>query len=1650
MNDSDFHKGSPGDNSAAETPSAAPASPQPDVPQPDPSGHTRRRRHPLRLTLKIIGWIILAVILLPVLLYIPPVQMLLTNVASDVVERQTGMKVEIGSFRLRFPLDISLQDLTVIEQSGDTMVNARQALVDIRLLPLLKLDVKVKRLQLEDGYYRMVSPDSSMIMKIRAGFLEVDDKTNVEIRKSEINLNRATLKDGDVSLYMDVWKKKPSAEQDTSATPFIIRVNDLHAERLRFAMSMLPTIDTLTFHTDNLNLDGAVIDLSTYNITARSLTTSDGGFSYIVPTAEYIASHPAPVDTISPPSPPMTIKADTISLSGFDCLYATDGVKPAPGFDAGYVQVSNVGISLKNFYNKASEVRLPITRLQARERCGLQIVDGRGTIAIDSTGLALQKVEISTLYSKVKATAGIPFALMALKPDAPVDASATLSIGLPDVEAFMPSLKTYTAALPRRVPLTAALDAHGTLESVDVDRLDAAMAGFFSLRASGFARNALDYKKLVASLDIDGELRDSAPLAAIAGDMGVDIPSFKIDGNATAHGQAYTADLRVSSPEGDVAAKGSVSLTAESYLADISARDLNIGHFVKGAGLGRASLSLQASGAGFNPTLPRAHTDIRADITSIEYNRATLRDITLSGELADNNYQIKAASLNRELDFDMDLHGHVRPDDYAATGYIRCRHADLRALGLDSALNEGSFDVTLDATASPEKWLYDADITVDNLDWNLPDNIIHLPEGINARLLALADNVTLNIDGRLTSIDFTSNTGLKEVVDGFMAAADVATAQIENRRFAMDSIQEHLPPFELNVKASGHGMLETFLSPSGIAIDTVAMTARNDSLFRLDGGVLDLRTGTMTLDTLTLGLNQRGSLLDYALHLGNRPGTLDEFAKVNLNGYVGANRLSAFLNQQNIEGETGYRLGLTAAMQDSTLSIHFTPLKSTLAYMPWTLNNDNYIDLNLANLDVDANLQATSRESSILLETVPGADQLKELHVNLTNIRIQDFLQMSMYAPPLTATVNSDIRVRYDHHDLVGRGKIDISDFTYEQVRVGDFSLGMQAGMMGDGSSKADAILSINGQQAARFSTRLVERTDSASGASDGLVPDYLKLNLTRFPLSVANAFLGADVASLSGFVTGEMDMSGKFSAPVLDGSIQCDSVAVFIPMIGSSLRLSDSPLTVASNVLHFDDFRIYGANDNPLAINGTVDASKFSAIAFNLNAAAKDFMLINNDQRSGGDLYGKLLLDLTAAVKGPASHFDINANLSVSGKTDITYNVPQTVSSMQTSSENDVVKFVSFADTTAVAASDSVARQMLMRINAGVTIAPGTQVKVNASSPIYSAKVSLQPSGTLSYVQNFMGDMTLNGQLNTGPGSAKVSLKIMSEKDFELDPASFVLWNGQLMNPVLNIKASETQKVNVLQNGNSHLVNFLIQMAVTNTLSAPRIAFDLTAEDDMSIQNQLQSLSAEQRSSQAMNLLITGQYTAEGVSTDSGPLMGNVYNLLASQLNAIAANSIRGVDLSFGIDQYDKTLNGQSSTTTSYSYQVSKSLFNNRFKINVGGNYATDASADENLTQNLLSDISFEYIFKQTETLTLYGKLFRHNGYESILEGEVTETGLGFVMTRSLGSLKNLFRFRRKPKALPTDSIPDSESRDSLPKPEATPVSDNTDKTEK
>lgn len=1580
----------------------------------------------LRRVIKCLLGLLIFILLLPVMVYIPVFQDWLKDAACYFVNKSTGMDVQIDKFRLKFPLDVQLDGVLVLTDKGDTMVQAKSLIADVKMLPLLHLDAQINKVDLIDGKYLMLSEDSSMTMRIKAGHLSFIEGSNLNLKKAQIVLLKPMLKDAVIDLYMDVWKKKP----DSIASPPVewkITTDRLALDNVRFKMSMLPTIKDLDVTIGKGELTQAVIDLKNYDIHAASLIVEKGKAKYVTPTPEYVATHPSPVDTISPPSPPYTIRLSRADLQFDYGLYCTEGVKPSPGFDTSYIEATNINISLEDFYNRASTLRLPIKSMSAKERSGLFITSGSGNISIDTSGINIKNLVVNTPNSALQANADLTYQFMELKPDAPVNANASGYIGWADLYAYMPSLKPMLGNLPNRDPIVLNANLQGTVSALDIRRLDVNIKRLLALRASGRIYNMMKPGNLRANVDIFGKLQDAGVLNRMFGpelrSMGVTIPSFSIDGHVDFAPGDYKGNIALKSDVGDASARGFFNMNSESYNADVNLRNFDVCGIMPSLGVGVVTGTLQARGAGFNPTKSGMNTDIYADLTSLVYDGKNLAPITLDATLTHGDYDINLEGTNPNMDLSLSASGNITGNDVVTDMQAEIRHLDLHSLGFMPEECVGSASFTLSGSANLNTYYCDLDASLFNLDWNYDGTVYSIPDAFDASLLSNAENTSVDIVGDGLNISLDAQSPIKSVIADLPKAMDLIMKQIELRDLDMESISSTLPTFNLDLNVKGSGLADYFIGDTGYKFDYLNLTLENDSILCGDMKLLEAGNSSMLLDTITLNLNQRGRMLDYKAHIGNTADNLPEFAQVNISGYLGSNRISAFMRQKNSVGQEGYRLGFTAAMMDSTINVHLTPLNATIAYKPWTVNDDNYIQVGPGNR-IQADLTATGEGSSIRLYTPERPDSLQSLRVQIANLHIQDFLQMDMLAPPIKGDLNSDLTLVYRGNAITGTGSVGVKQLSYNDNLIGDLDLDVRAGMGFTGNSGGKIGLLYNGNEVAVIRGYMLNDSTAAKRI-DG-TPGALELELKKFPLAMANAFMPPEFMQLIGHLNGKMKMTGEFSAPVLNGALSCDSAGIRVPMANTTIRLpDDNPVVVDNNVLRFNKFAISAANENPITLNGSMDATNISNILLDLTLNGKDVAVVNN-KRTSDDIYGKLFIDLDASAKGPLNFLDINAALSILPATDIYYTLATASTSLQQGNTTDVVKFVQFNDTTQVDVPDTVVAppSMSMRINADLNIVNGTKATVNLSTN-GTDKVTLTPYGQLSYTQNFMGDMRLNGSLFLGTGFARYSIPMIGEKSFNFDEGSYVNWNGELMNPSLHINATDRVKANVQQEGvNSRLIYFDVGLGISGNLAAPKVQFDLSTDDDMTVQNELLSMTADQRSAAAMHLLLTNTYTGPGVKANAN-LSNPIYSFLEGQLNSWAAKTIKGVDLSFGIDDYQQTIDGEKNKTTSYSYQVSKSLFDNRFKIIVGGNYSTDAQADENFAENLISDISFEYALKQSTNLNMYLRLFRHTGYESILEGEVTETGVGFVMRRKLNDLRSLFRFGRGKKSAPLDSVP-------------------------
>lgn len=341
----------------------------------------------------------------------------------------------------------------------------------------------------------------------------------------------------------------------------------------------------------------------------------------------------------------------------------------------------------------------------------------------------------------------------------------------------------------------------------------------------------------------------------------------------------------------------------------------------------------------------------------------------------------------------------------------------------------------------------------------------------------------------------------------------------------------------------------------------------------------------------------------------------------------------------------------------------------------------------------------------------------------------------------------------------------------------------------------------------------------------------------------------------------------------------------------------------------------------------------------------------------------------------------------------------------------SDMVTFVSFADTMDTyekIANSRTAATTNINATVNIDIDEGVQLGVNLSLD-GNNRIDLVGGGSLLYTMTALGDNRFTGKYNLTGGFVRYNPPVLSQKIFNIQEGSYVLWNGDIADPSFNIKAVQRQRSSVSDgNKGSRPVEFDITIYVTNTLENLGISFDLSTTDDLTIQNELQGLTPEQRSSKAINMLLYNSYTDLASSSD---ITGNSLNsFLESELNSWAQKTLKGIDLSFGINNYGD--DGTGTQRTDYSYKFSKSLFDNRLKVVVGGSYATNQDATQNLKENLIDDISLEY--RLTKRENMYLRVFRHTGYESIIEGEITQTGVGFLYRKQLMSLFDLFRKKR------------------------------------
>ncbi|MBR3400156.1 MAG: AsmA family protein, partial [Prevotella sp.] len=278
--------------------------------------HDAARLTEMKKFLKWLGISLLALVLMVAalvgLLYFPPFQNWAAGKVAEYASEQTGMDIKIEHVGLSFPLDLSLKGLHIekpndsIPNLRDTIADARELVVDVKLLPLFKKQVEIDALRFSDV---KINTDGLIhTTRISGNFEQLNlESHGIDLTKKTIRVDSAMLAGGNINIEL-----ADTVPEDTTASDNRWKIN---ADKVKFERSKVAVHlpgDTMSV---KVAMDDAVatnyyMDFYRTHIKVGNLKWKGGGFNldynYDPPSSGVDYSHLALTD--------VSLEADSFDL----------------------------------------------------------------------------------------------------------------------------------------------------------------------------------------------------------------------------------------------------------------------------------------------------------------------------------------------------------------------------------------------------------------------------------------------------------------------------------------------------------------------------------------------------------------------------------------------------------------------------------------------------------------------------------------------------------------------------------------------------------------------------------------------------------------------------------------------------------------------------------------------------------------------------------------------------------------------------------------------------------------------------------------------------------------------------------------------------------------------------------------------------------------------------------------------------------------------------------------------------------------------------------------------------------------------------------------------------------------------------------------
>ena len=1540
-----------------------------------------------------IATVVAVVVLGTALLYLPAVQGWILGLLRGELSERAGIALEWERVGVAFPLKLRLEGVRATDlASGDEMGEVGRFTADVGLLPLIRGErLPIHGVVLERGRAHFGLSNDSIRVEGAIGRLALD-RIDLDLSMERIVAGRMELYDTD--LYLTIITSRDSVEE-VEKEPSQLLVQ-LSRGELRNVAAYITLLSPAPSPSDTLpTLSPSPTDsLTSMRINSYITRGEVRGVEVDLGSGQYGAST---VDL-----------AAGLTALGDSTTFASTSPLPLPW----YAELRGREV----WYGGVEELRGELEHMHFAVGNGAVLEEGRLSLRKEGERLVAKGLELSVGETHLEGSASLPF--NGWLPD---------SVGLAELRlegVLAPKdVRRFVGERLARVskPLEVALEANGTMEDQLTYALRMKGEEVAELSLKGVAKQPLmEGRKVDATLELQTgrELREWL-LTLQGGGAPRKVPSWDIPeglqlrGSARYSAEEMGADLQLR--QATELGGGNLTLHAfyhprrEEYFADLQVRELALQPFLPSDTIGPLSATINLEGRGTDPFDQHSRGILYVDVDSVSYRDYRLQHMTLLSQLKDHQLFVALNTDSEGLRLAAQSDIMMRRDSLSGSINILVDTVIPSAIGVDlPILQAGKLELRSNVM-SDLKQRYQWEGEIENFVLVTDKGTIY-PKNTYLTLHTSERDLGAEVASGDLSLHFAARNGLNDFTTRLQKVMEEAQKSLADSvgQVNMAPWIDHYPNMELRFEMGRDNLLRAYLDEHRIGATSVLLDLKTTAGEGLSGlGVVShFQSDTFRIDNMDVVLRQDSAFFTAMGTVHKEPFLNQPAFDMILSLSSNVHRSEAYINWLDAKQEPFVQMGVELLNKpNGDLTLGFTPDPVVLAYNRFEVVGEDFVTLPKEDRNkILAQLELATAEGTMIKVNHLPNDRGHLLRASINDLRLAD-LGAVPWVPDLSGRLNATVDwLQLQKGGSEMKGQLRAEELSYQKKKIGQVEA-VASMLEGTSGSRLSGEVALEGQ-----SVLWADAFTPRSQSKEGKEKMRYRLVVKELPLERGNPFLPAKYVKAQGLLSGSLanypigeKIEGAKVMP-LSGELQFKEASLYTPFANETYHLDSKPIRVVDGRILLEEYALSANNTGKLTTEGYVSLA--NGLKSDLRIVGRDMMLLDSDATGETLLYGKVNTDADLRIKGPLSAFKLSGSLSIKGDTDVTYQ-SQTGELQSRAGYKGLVTFTDFSDTLFVKQKSMVDSLSLggMDIKLALHIDPAAKVNAILTTD-GNNKVALQGGGDFNLSIPPYGAMTLNGAYNIHEGDIQLYMSPLKRK-FKVQQGSKVTWNGLLMEPDIDVKATAKIRSNVSLAGEpDRQVDFEVHVIAEDRLDNLKLRFEMEAPQDLTIRNMLARLSPEEQNRQSIMLLASGHYFGGGGSSNTKGfnVNGALTSFLASQINSLAGEAL-DAEINLGITDGTNAYG----VGTNYSYSITKRLFNNRISVQVGGKMVTGAAAT-GLQQTFIDNMSLDYQLDQAGTH--YLRLFHNKNYENLLDGEVIETGIGYVIRRKMNKLSELFKF--------------------------------------